>query len=147
MLLRDRTRPLHCLKLLVSATIASLIVVGGIPTKVMAAPIGLMERFALAQDREAVLAELIPGTDDFYFYHCLHQQNTRRLDQAESTLKDWVNAHRGSMDALMHSMMDRQRLLTYDQSPKVSIDYFVKRLGIPIRCRLRCVWPCGCPSG
>ena len=43
---------------------------GLIPTKVMAAPIGLMERFALAEDRGAILAELIPGSDDYFFYHC-----------------------------------------------------------------------------
>nr|WP_143547976.1 hypothetical protein [Rhodopirellula sp. SM50] len=98
----------------------------------MAAPIGLMERFALADDREAILAELIPGSDDYFFYHCLHYQNTSQLDRAEAMLKDWSASRRGSMTALMHSMTDRQRLLTYDQSPKQTIDYFVNRLGIQL---------------
>lgn len=105
---------------------------GLIPTTVTATPIGLMERFALAEDREAILAELIPGSDDFFFYHCLHYQNTLQLDRAEAALKEWSASRKGVMTALMHSMTDRQRLLTYDQSPKQTTDYFVKRLGIPL---------------
>ncbi|WP_145391730.1 hypothetical protein [Stieleria neptunia] len=98
----------------------------------MAAPIGLMERFALADDREAILAELIPGSQDYFFYHCLHYQNTSQLDRAEAMLKEWSASRKGSMTALMHSMTDRQRLLTYDQSPKQTIDYLVNRLGIQL---------------
>ncbi|MCA9140142.1 MAG: hypothetical protein KDB00_25395, partial [Planctomycetales bacterium] len=91
-----------------------------------------MERFALASDREAILAELIPGSDDYFFYHCLHYQNTMQLDRAEAILKDWSASRKGSLTALMQSMTDRQRLLTYDQSPKQTIDYFVNRLGIQL---------------
>ncbi|QDV88357.1 hypothetical protein TBK1r_73890 [Stieleria magnilauensis] len=109
-----------------------LVLAGLIPTNVMAAPIGLMERFALADDREAILAELIPGSDDYFFYHCLHYQNTSQLDRAEAMLKDWSASRKGSLTALMHSMTDRQRLLTYDRSPKQTIDYFVNRLGIQL---------------
>ena len=39
------------------------------------------ERYALAEDRVAVLAELIPGTDDFFFYHALHAQNTANTQE------------------------------------------------------------------
>ncbi|MCO8124971.1 hypothetical protein NHH03_24760 [Stieleria sp. TO1_6] len=98
----------------------------------MAEPIGLMERFALAQDRQQILDELIPGSDDYFFYHCLHFQNTSQLDRAEATLKQWVDSRKGSLTALMHSMNDRQRLLTYEQSPQQTIDYFVRRLGIQL---------------
>lgn len=105
---------------------------GLFPTRVMASPIGLMERFALADDRESILAELIPGSDDYFFYHCLHYQNTSQLDRAEAILKDWSASRKGSMTALMQSMTDRQRLLTYDQTPKQTIDYFVDRLGIQL---------------
>ncbi|WP_161604221.1 hypothetical protein [Roseiconus nitratireducens] len=98
----------------------------------MAAPIGLMERFALAEDREAVLAELIPGSEDYYFYHCLHYQNTNQLARADAILNEWVASRKGQMTALIHSMTDRQRLLTYDQSPQQTVDYFVRRLGIQL---------------
>src|SRR6218665_3957386 len=40
--------------------------------------IGFIEKFALAQDREAVLSQLLPGSEDFYFFHALHYQNTKQ---------------------------------------------------------------------
>ena len=103
------------------------------PTKVIAAPIGLMERFALAEDREAILAELIPGSQDYYFYHCLHYQNTGQLDQAEATLKQWIAQQKGRMSSATRAMMDRQRLLTFDQTPQQTTDYFVRTLGIRLQ--------------
>ena len=33
--------------------------------------IGFVEDFALAADREKALSSLIPGTADYYYYHCL----------------------------------------------------------------------------
>jgi len=39
--------------------------------------IGFIEKFALAPDRAKVLSELVPGTEDYYFFHALHYQNTR----------------------------------------------------------------------
>src|SRR5690606_14910355 len=51
--------------------------------------VSLAERFALADDREAVLTELVPGTDDYFYYHCLHYQNTGRLDESAKILESW----------------------------------------------------------
>ena len=34
--------------------------------------IGFVEDFALAKDRTTALKQLIPGTEDYYYYHCLH---------------------------------------------------------------------------
>ncbi|MCC9603935.1 hypothetical protein LOC67_25565 [Stieleria sp. JC731] len=96
----------------------------------MAEPIGPMERFALAADRESFLSEMIPGSDDYYFYYCLHYQNTRQLDRAEAILKDWVNARKGRMSSLMNAMTERQRLLSYDQTPGETVDYLIKQLNI-----------------
>jgi hypothetical protein len=126
-MLRDSRFLIRFLAAAVCAVLA-----GTFPGKTMAEPIGLMERFALAEDREAVLSELIPGSDDHYFYHCLHFQNTRQLDRSEAMLKQWVDSKKGSLTALMQSMTDRQRLLTYDQTPQQTIDYFVRRLGIQL---------------
>ncbi|MEI6177273.1 MAG: hypothetical protein WCS43_10300, partial [Verrucomicrobiota bacterium] len=36
--------------------------------------VGFIERFALATDREKALGELVPGSEDYYFFHCLHYQ-------------------------------------------------------------------------
>ena len=38
---------------------------------VHAEPVSWMERYALSKDRGAMLTELIRGSDEYYFYHCL----------------------------------------------------------------------------
>ena len=101
--------------------------------RVSGEPIGWMERFALAEDREAVLAELIPGTDDHYFYHCLHYQTVGQLERAETVLADWLKEKKGQPTPLIQSMTDRQRLLTYGATPERTIEYLVRRLGIQLR--------------
>ena len=47
-----------------------------------AADIDFTEDFALAKDRALALTKLIPGTEDFYYYHCLHYQNIGEFDKA-----------------------------------------------------------------
>ena len=100
--------------------------------RLMAEPIGWMERYALADDRSDVLAELIPGSEDYYFYHCLHHQTTGQLDQAEANLKAWLAEHKGRETPVIRGMLDRQRLLTYRESPQRTIDYLVSRLGVQL---------------
>ncbi len=97
---------------------------------VMGEPIGVMERYALAPDRAAMLEELIPGSEDYYFYHCLHFQTTAQLEKAEVILKDWLAEHKGRETPVITAMLDRQRLLTYNDSPDRTIDYLVRRLGV-----------------
>lgn len=103
-----------------------------LPSRLMAEPIGLMEKYALATDREAMLAELIPGSDDYYFYHCLHYQTNGQLERAETTLRDWLAEHKGRENAAITAMIDRQRLLTYRDSPQRTIDHLVRRLGVKL---------------
>ena len=43
--------------------------------------IGYVETFSLANDRAAALNELVPGTDDYYYYHALHAQNSGAQDR------------------------------------------------------------------
>ncbi|EMI18822.1 hypothetical protein RMSM_04248 [Rhodopirellula maiorica SM1] len=98
----------------------------------MAEPIGIMERYALSDDREAFLEELIPGSDDYYFFHCLHYQTSGQLDRAEVVLNDWLAENKGRETAVIRGMIDRQRLLTYSQTPERTIDHLVKRLGVQL---------------
>lgn len=97
-----------------------------------AANISWMEEFALADDREKILSELIPGSDDYYFYHCLHFQTTSQLEKSEAMLRDWLAEHKGRETPSITAMTDRQRLLTYGESPQRTIDYLVRRLGIQL---------------
>ncbi len=98
----------------------------------MADPIGWMERYALSADREAMLGELIPGSDDYYFYHCLYYQTTGQLERSETILRDWLAEHKGRETPVITAMIDRQRLLTYNDSPQRTIDHLVRRLGIKL---------------
>ena len=101
-------------------------------SRIMAEPIGLMERYALAADREAMLAELIPGSDDYYFFHCLHYQTTGQLERAETVLKDWLAEHKGRETSAIAALTDRQRLLTYSDSPDRTLEHLIRRLGIKL---------------
>ncbi|MFK8113562.1 MAG: hypothetical protein AB8B91_15280, partial [Rubripirellula sp.] len=96
----------------------------------MGEPIGWMERYALSADRAGILDELIPGSDDYYFYQCLHHQTTGQLERSEALLRDWLAEHKGRETPSITAMIDRQRLLTYNQSPQRTIDHLVRRLGI-----------------
>ncbi len=99
---------------------------------VLAEPISWMEKFALSLDRQAKLGELIPGSDDYYFYHCLHYQTTGQLERSETILRDWLAEHKGRETPAITAMIDRQRLLTYRDSPQRTIDHLVRRLGIKL---------------
>ena len=96
----------------------------------MAEPIGLIEKFALAEDREEWLEGLIPGSEDYFFYHCLHFQVTEQLDEAESVIKDWLASHKGRETPAIIAMIDRQRLLSYGESPDRTIKHLIDRLGV-----------------
>ena len=51
--------------------------------------VGFIEKFATAPDRRAALKELIPGTEDYFYYHSLHFQNQKQLAEAQSMLDQW----------------------------------------------------------
>ena len=97
-----------------------------------AEPVTWMERYALSGDREAMLAELIPGSEDYYFYHCLFYQTTGNLERSEAMLAEWLAANKGKESPAIIAMTDRQRLLGYEASPQRSVDYLVRRLGIQL---------------
>ena len=51
--------------------------------------IGFIERFALATDREKALGELVPGSEEYYFFHALHYQNVRDTAKLNDLLNEW----------------------------------------------------------
>ena len=48
--------------------------------------IGFIEDFSLTADRSEALNQLIPGTDDYYYYHCLNAQHSGDFKQVETLL-------------------------------------------------------------
>ena len=93
-----------------------------------AADIGYVEDFALAKDRAAALKQLIPGTEDYYYYHALHALNTGNFDAIDGLMKPWIERH--THTARVYEILVRRALLTYDKNPRGSADYLINHLGL-----------------
>lgn len=90
--------------------------------------VGFIERFALAKDRRDALKELIPGTADYYYYHCLHFQNEGQLNEAQAMIDQWRSKLGDTQQ--VQNMVSRQMLLAYDSSPQQTLDYLKRTLGL-----------------
>lgn len=91
-------------------------------------PIGFMEKFALAADRDSALKELVPGTEEYYFFHALQLQNTGRHADLAPLLGQW--AKRSPDSALLREIRNREALLTYDTAPQATLDYLKRVLNV-----------------
>lgn len=95
---------------------------------VKAAEVGFVEDFALARDRAEPLKQLIPGTEDYYYYHCLHFQNTEQFDKVDELLGNWVKRH--GYTARVKEIRNRQALLTYAANPAKTLDFLRQELNL-----------------
>jgi len=93
-----------------------------------AGEVGFSEDFALATERSEALKQLIPGTEDYYFYHCLHYQNTGELGKVEDLLKLWLQ--RWGETPRAKEIQNRLALLTYEKDPKKALDFIRMRIGV-----------------
>ncbi|MEO1997134.1 MAG: hypothetical protein ABGZ17_17845 [Planctomycetaceae bacterium] len=95
-------------------------------SSVRSGEIGFAEQFVLAKDRNVPLQQLIPGTEDYFFYHCLHYQNSGQFEKVEQTLQSWVKRHKQTPRVRL--IQNRQSLLTYTDNPKQTLDHLRNRL-------------------
>lgn len=102
--------------------------VGFFVTIVHAGEIGWIEQFSLSTDREAALQQLIPGTEDYYYYHCLHYQNKTQWEKAEEMLAAWIRRHQHTPRVI--EIENRQALLRYEQDHKRALDLIRNRLAL-----------------
>jgi len=93
-----------------------------------AGEIGYSEDFALAPDRAVALKQLIPGTQDYYYYHCLHYQTTGQRGEYGKMLGLWIKRH--GRTSQVREIEHRQALLDYEKSPKTTLAYLTKHLGL-----------------
>lgn len=88
--------------------------------------VGFIEDFALAEDREIALKKLIPGTEDYYYFHALHYQNTRETRQLTDILTQWIKRFPNS--SLRNLILNREALLNYSRDPKKSLEHIQHEL-------------------
>jgi len=98
------------------------------PSDAQAGEIGYIEDFALTADREAALKQLIPGSRDYYYYHCLHFQNTEQFEKVGDMVKDWVRRH--GYTSRVRLILNRQSLLTYAKTPDETLAYLKSQLNL-----------------
>lgn len=91
--------------------------------------IGFIERFALAADREKALGELVPGSEEFYFFHALHYQNIRDTAKLNDILSQWRKRTPDENEA-RRVILNREAILNYEKEPLVTLKYLIERLGI-----------------
>ncbi|MFT7541571.1 MAG: hypothetical protein ACI9K5_002542, partial [Gammaproteobacteria bacterium] len=72
--------------------------------------------------------ELIPGTDDYFYYHCLFQQGRGDFGAAAGLLAEWGKEHENS--ARRPEMWNRQVLLNFEADPKVTWEHLGRVLGL-----------------
>ena len=99
-----------------------------LPADSDAQEISFWEEFALSEDRDKTLEKLVPGSEEYYFFHCLHAQNEQKLDEVDSMLKRWIK--RNGKTQQVRVIENRQALLKYGEDPKRTLDYLKKKLNL-----------------
>ncbi len=93
-------------------------VLAAVATTGLAGTIGFLEDVSLAPDRAKPLADLVPGTHDYFYYHALHQLNQGDNAEVDKTLAAWRKSHPRSRPARYTEILNRQMLLNYDDDGK-----------------------------
>ncbi|MEI8121655.1 MAG: hypothetical protein WCI20_06360 [bacterium] len=92
--------------------------------------IGYIETFSLADDREAALKDLVPGTDDYYYFNALQAQNTGGRQRFKEIIDRWIRDRNGNVIEGARELLNRQALLDYDKEPQKTLDYLRHELGL-----------------
>jgi hypothetical protein len=90
--------------------------------------IQFIETFSLAKDRAESLKQLIPGTEDYYYFNCLHLLNTEQFDKIDGFAKPWHERH--GQTARLTEIQTRQALLTFEKNPQRSLTFLRDKLGL-----------------
>ncbi|MCY2932336.1 MAG: hypothetical protein NTV86_23155, partial [Planctomycetota bacterium] len=105
------------------------LVAGFVVSACGAQDVGFAEEFALAKDRAVPLKNLIPGTEEYYYYTCLHLQNQGRLDEVDKLLPAWIARVQERNPAIL-VIEHRQALLRYDKEPAKALEYLTRVMNL-----------------
>lgn len=98
--------------------------------------LAFMEDFAWG-DRQAALKELVPDTEDYYYYHCLHYQLINDRASFAKTLDAWYNRNNRRWNARMLEMRRRQKLIEFDTHPAETFEFIRQDAGLSFNHRPR----------
>ncbi|MBF0103042.1 MAG: hypothetical protein HQK77_19260, partial [Desulfobacterales bacterium] len=90
--------------------------------------IGFIEDFSLSADRNVPLKQLIPGTEEYYYYTCLNHLNNARFKDTDELLKLWLKRY--GRTNLVKEIENRKALLEYENHPNDSLKYLKTELGL-----------------
>ncbi|MHC4887819.1 MAG: hypothetical protein ACYTGH_22285, partial [Planctomycetota bacterium] len=93
-----------------------------------AADLEFAEAFAVPETRAAALKTLIPGTEDYYYYHCLQAQHEKKPEAVPPLLKLWIKRY--GHTPRVAEIRNRQALLGYDQDHAKTLAFLRWRLGL-----------------
>jgi len=93
---------------------------------------GFLERFALAEERTPVLQELLPGSDDAFYYKALHELNLGDFKSFQSTMESWKRERKsqGWPDDRARELLNREAVLNYTAEPQGSLKYLTEQLNL-----------------
>jgi len=95
---------------------------------VRGAEIGFVEDFSLAEDRSLPLKQLVPGTEDYYFYQCLDHLNNGQFEEVDKLLTPWVKRYDRTPRVV--EVENRLALLRYDKNHAATLEYIRRQLGV-----------------
>ena len=91
-----------------------------------AAPLGFLEKFAISENREDALKELIPGTREYYYYHALHAQNQGDAQELKRIIGLWIKRYGHSSQ--VKEIQNRQALLDFEKDPEQTYSHLKNEL-------------------
>ena len=75
---------------------------------------------------EKALKELIPGTEDYFHYHCLFYQNKGDENNFSLFMDRWFKKFGDT--GRYKEMLNRQALINYEKDPRKSLDHIIREL-------------------
>ena len=90
--------------------------------------IGFDELYVLSEDRAEALKQLIPGTEDYYYYHALHLLVQGEFGEVDALLKPWIKRYERS--ARVREIQHRQALLRFGENSQATLDYLKRELDL-----------------
>ena len=89
-----------------------------------------LEALALGPDRSAALAQLIPGTPNYYLYRCLLAQHAGDLAEVDETLAAWTKQH--GHGPQIQQVERRQALLRFSSADPGALAYLRDALNVSL---------------